>query len=66
MEEPKKPTQPPMRHCFNCGEPMGRYRDYDQLDTCGKSECDREARDAASQQRYDAHEQLDRDMGWDR
>lgn len=54
----------PMRHCFFCGEELGRYRDYDPLDNCGKSECQREARDAARQERNDAHEQLDREMGW--
>lgn len=28
-----------MRHCFNCGEELGCYADYDPLDTCGKREC---------------------------
>jgi hypothetical protein len=60
--EPKKPA--PMRHCFYCGEPLGRYRDHDPLDTCGASECLREARAIASEQRDAAHEQLDRDLGW--
>lgn len=53
-----------MRHCFYCGAELGYYTDYDPLDTCGARECDRAARDIARQQRDEAHEQLDRDMGW--
>jgi hypothetical protein len=52
------------RFCFNCGASIGRYTDYDNLDTCGERECTRAAQDAASMQRDEAHEQLDRDMGW--
>jgi hypothetical protein len=52
-----------MRYCFNCGEEIGRYADYDQLDTCGKLKCDRVARDAMAQERDEAHERLDRDRG---
>jgi hypothetical protein len=61
-----KPTEKPipMRHCFNCGEELGRYRCHDPLETCGKPECDREARNAYAAEREEAHEQLDRDMGW--
>lgn len=55
-----------MRHCFNCGAELGVYADYDPLDTCGANECEREARIAVSQQRDEAHEQLDRDLGWGR
>lgn len=56
-----------MRHCFNCGAELGRYRDYDRLDTCGKTECVREANQARVEEREDAHERLDRDLGyfWD-
>lgn len=54
-----------MRYCFNCGEQLGEYADYDPLDTCGKVECNREARHAARQERDEAHERLDREMGWD-
>lgn len=32
-----------MRHCFNCGQALGVYSDYDPLDTCGSRECEREA-----------------------
>lgn len=54
------------RHCWNCGDSMGVIEDcyYDRTDTCGKSECEREARDERSSERDEAHEQLDRDRGW--
>lgn len=54
------------RHCWNCGTSMGFVPDcyYDRLDVCGSHECQREARDAAYVERDEAHEQLDRDMGW--
>lgn len=55
-----------MRYCFNCGEPMGviEDRNYERSDTCGKRECEREARVQHEAERRDAHEQLDRDRGW--
>lgn len=53
-----------MRHCFNCGEPLGVYADFDPLDTCGKGECNRAASDAMREEREQAHDQLDRDRGW--
>ena len=53
-----------IRHCFNCGEVIGAYHDYHPLDTCGSRKCDRAARDAEAEARDEAHEQLDRDMGW--
>ena len=58
-----------MHYCVNCGEELGmsehkqRQRDYD---TCGKQECDREARESIAAEREEAHEQLDRDMGYGR
>lgn len=54
------------RHCWNCGEDMGMIDDrhYDRRDTCGKLECQREERDAYAQERDEAHEQLDRDLGY--
>ena len=55
---------PKMRYCFNCGEEIGAYSAYDPLDDCGKQECMRAARDAHAQEREEAHERLDRDMGW--
>lgn len=53
-----------MRHCFYCGEELGCYADYDPLDTCGKQECNREARDQDGMDREEAHRRLDEDMGW--
>lgn len=55
------------RHrCYVCGEDMGPYdrRTCDKHDTCGKPACEREAREDALAERDEAHEQLDRDMGW--
>jgi hypothetical protein len=43
---------------------MGIYADYERTDTCGKQECEREAREMLREQQEQAHEQLDRDMGW--
>lgn len=60
MAAPKKV----MRHCFFCGDEIGVYADYDNLDTCGKLECNRETRHASQAEREEAHEQLDRDLGW--
>ncbi len=63
MSNPKT-RKPSMRFCFNCGDELGRYSDHDQLDHCGKVECQRSARDAAAEQRDQAHENLDRQNGW--
>lgn len=57
--------QAPMRHCFYCGEPLGRFHDHEPLDNCGARECVREAQAIASEQRAEAHRQLDRDLGWE-
>lgn len=52
-------------HCFNCGKDIGeKDRFSEQMDDCGAIECTRAARDAYAQERDEAHEQLDRDMGW--
>ncbi len=54
------------RHsCFNCGADLGKWdRFSSSLDDCGATECQREARNAYAQEREEAHENLDRDMGW--
>jgi hypothetical protein len=57
-------SKPKMRFCFNCGEQLGCDPYYDPLDTCGKTECIREANYAREAERAEAHEQLDRDRGW--
>lgn len=64
MSEDTKKTTEKMRFCFNCGEELGFDSYYDPLDTCGAAECARAAREAMAQERDEAHEQLDRDMGW--
>ena len=38
---------------------------YDSGDVCGKTECNRAARDAEQWRRNEAHDQLDRDRDWD-
>lgn len=58
-------TGPRRHHCFYCGEDIGAWdRFSDRLDTCGSAECNREASYHAGIERDEAHEQLDRDMGW--
>lgn len=57
-------ANPKMRYCFNCGAELGVSAFHYPLDTCGARECEREARNASKQEREEAHEQLDRDMGW--
>jgi len=56
------------RHCWNCGASMGVIEDrhYRRSDTCGKVECEREARDVERYERDEAHAALDADRGWDR
>lgn len=52
-------------HCFYCGTDIGpKDRFSEALDDCGAQECQRAARDAYAQEREEAHEQLDRDMGY--
>jgi len=54
-------------YCFYCGESLGVFRDKQRqqdYDTCGNPECAREARSIQAQERFDAHERLDDEMGW--
>jgi hypothetical protein len=52
-------------YCYYCGEDIGeKDRFSDRLDDCGSPECSRQARNDAAAERDEAHEQLDRDMGW--
>lgn len=52
--------------CENCGDDLGGEVEKwpGEFITCGKRECEREARDQYAQERAEAHEQLDRDMGY--
>ncbi len=54
------------RFCWHCGDSMGFIADAycERRMTCGKRECDREAREAERGDREEAHERLDRDKGW--
>lgn len=54
------------QYCFWCGESLGVYEaDRRDRDTCGKLECNRQARDDERAERDEAHDRLDRDMGWE-
>ena len=61
-----KEKQSVRRHCCAyCGKDMGPYDKYACAgDTCGERECERWARDNVYAEREEAHERLDRDMGW--
>lgn len=52
------------RHCWYCGDDLGCEVPARDREVCGKRECQREQRDSYAQEREEAHEQLDRDMGW--
>lgn len=54
------------RFCWYCGDSMGMVEDrnYDRMDTCGRSECEREAGNSRAAERDEAHENLDRQNGW--
>lgn len=55
-----------MQQCCWCGEEMGVYdAPYNHTDTCGKLECNHEARAMDRQYREEAHHDLDQQMGWD-
>ena len=55
-------------HCCYCGADMGIWdrRYCSRTDTCGAPECERYGRDEAAAEREEAHEQLDRDLGYGR
>lgn len=53
-----------LRNCFNCGKPIGTYVDWDPLDHCGDDACKRAAKYARDAERAEAHDKLDRDMGY--
>lgn len=51
-----------MQHCWYCGEELGVYESYPgDLDTCGKSECEREARYERQAMEADAHDRAEQD-----
>jgi hypothetical protein len=56
---------PKMQYCFNCGAELGVYQHYHgDIEHCGARECAREAQNSYRAEREEAHERLDRDMGW--
>lgn len=64
MTEQQKPQR--RHHCAYCGQDLGIWdaRYCDRNDTCGEPECNRNAREEAQAEREEAHDRLDRDMGW--
>lgn len=51
-----------LQHCFNCGEELGVYDAYPgDLQTCGKTECEREARSAEQGERDDRADRASQD-----
>lgn len=59
-------SEPKMRHCWNCGEELGMLKrsEWEPGDTCGKTECNREASNAREAEREEAHRRLDSNMGY--
>lgn len=56
---------PKIQYCFNCGAELGVYIHYaGDIECCGKPECNREMQDTYRRERDEAHEELDRDMGY--
>lgn len=54
-----------MKHCAYCGDELGMTESWDRdPEPCGKPECRREVRGMYEQEREEAHERLDRDMGY--
>jgi hypothetical protein len=54
-----------MKHCAYCGDEIDMTESWDrEPEPCGKPECNREVRDMYRAERDEAHEQLDRDMGY--
>lgn len=52
-----------MKHCAWCGEDLGEAFD-NEPESCGAPTCNREVRGMQEEARQDAHDQLDRDLGW--
>ncbi len=52
--------------CERCGDNLGSAVEKwpGEMVTCGKHECEREARADERARREEAHEQLDRDLGY--
>lgn len=56
-----------MKHCAWCGDEIGMASYATGLndpESCGKKECNREVNGMYQAERDEAHEQLDRDMGY--
>ena len=53
-------------YCWYCGDSLGIVdgRSFYRRGTCGRRECEDAARDEDRMERAEAHEDLDRRMGW--
>jgi hypothetical protein len=52
-----------MQHCAWCGEELGvYYQGYPNVDTCGKSECNREMRDTINAEAEQAADNARQDV----
>ena len=59
------PKNGSIQYCAYCGDEMGVWNSFStSYDTCGKRECDRDAKDCEEEERGRAHEELDMNMGW--
>jgi hypothetical protein len=61
----RKMSKQKMKHCAHCGEELGMTEDWDrEPEACINPECKREVHAMYREEREQAHERLDRDMGW--
>ncbi|MDO9527628.1 MAG: hypothetical protein Q7J27_00540 [Syntrophales bacterium] len=50
-----------MQHCHWCGEELGIYDAFGEIESCGKPECDRSQREAYREREEYIREQAERD-----
>lgn len=55
-------SAPRMQHCFYCGEELGVYRHFpEDIESCGKSECQREMNKAYREREAEVREAAEND-----
>lgn len=50
-----------MQHCCWCGEDLGVYDAFGEIESCGKLECNREQRNAYHEREAEVRERAERD-----
>jgi len=50
-----------IQQCFNCGEEMGVFDNYGEIVTCGKLECDKQARKQYEAEIEEARHEAEKD-----